>query len=120
MKIILTTGSEQAAETLKNKIINVIMGKDRNDTIETWSYTQAQDGSDIIYHNKDQYVNDPTKNVIFIVKVNEVEVTFKDSYWRNTKNIRPIQEMVCYHTGRLTEILLAHFGSRFSSFEIEQ
>jgi len=119
MKIILSTASQYAATTLKNKIIHVIKGKDRTATIDTWSYKTSADGNDIIYHNPPQYINEPTKNVIFVVKAEGCDVVFTDSCWRNPNNICPTHEMICYHTGRLTEILLAHFGNLFSSFVIE-
>lgn len=116
MKIVLTTKSETDAKSLKANIIKTI--KD-GEEIDTWSHKKASNtGSDMIYHNPDQYVKTPEKNVIFRVDLDKENVSFTTTIWKDNPN--PTEEMKSYHVGRLTEVLLAHFRDSFEGFYIEK
>lgn len=116
MKIVLTTDNVFAAARLKNTILESIKGENKNITIDTWSYTKSGDGYDIVYHNLSQYVNDESKNVLFRVETDGINVIFSCAWW--TKNPEPTAEMLSLHTGRLTELLLSHFRAYYIKFSI--
>jgi len=116
MKIILTTETGLAAMVLKNQIIAAVKGELEGVTIDTWSYIKSGDNFDIIYHDADQYVNAPEKNVLFRVETSGSEVVFSTAWWKSKPE--PSREMLCLHTGRLTEMLLRYYGGTFVKFNV--
>lgn len=116
MKVILSTESMISAAVLKDEIINTINGNIDGVKIETWSYLKSSDDFDIIFHDREQYVDDPTKNVLFRVQLDGSNVMFTTAWWK--KNPEPSAEMFCLHIGRLTEMLLRYFNRRFIKFTV--
>lgn len=116
MKIILTTETNLAAIVLKGHIIAAVKGEVDCVEIETWSYIKSKDNYDIIYHNPAQYVDESEKHVLFRVEVEGTEVTFSTAWWSN--NPEPSREMMCLHTGRLSEMLLRYFPKSFIKFNV--
>ena len=100
MKIVINCASAIAANRLKNQIVEDV----KNEELMTWSYKKSGDKNDIIFHNPSQYVNDATKNVIFVVKTDDNAVVLKTAYWEG--NPAPSREMNALHTGRLVEAIL--------------
>lgn len=107
-----------AAVVLKMQIISAVMGDIDGFSIDTWTYMKSGDKFDIIFHNPAQYVDDPTKNVIFKVEVEGKEVSFSTAWWKG--KTEPTREMLCLHTGRLTEMLLRYFSGRFMKYNITE
>jgi hypothetical protein len=116
MKIVLTTENIFAAARLKDLIIKSVKGDLEGVNIDTWSYTKSSDKYDILFHNLSQYVNDSSKNVLFRVEIDGVNVIFSSAWW--TKNPEPSIDMICLHMGRLTELLLTYFRSYYSRYSI--
>lgn len=116
MKIILTTETASAAVVLKNQIIAAVKGEIEGVTIDTWSYTKSGDKLDILYHDVEQYVNAPEKNVLFKVIVEGTEVILSSGWWKS--NPEPSREMICIHIGRLAEMLLRYFPGCYIKFNI--
>ncbi len=118
MKIIINVENPIAALRLRNKIIKSVKGEILGVNIETWSYTNANGGYDILYHNPEQYVNAPEKNVVFRMQIDGSTIMFSTAWWRN--NPEPDHEYLCLHTGRLTEMLLRYFANSFVRFSITE
>ena len=116
MKIVLNTDSILSAIRLKGAILRAVKGENPDILIETWSYVKTVDNFDVIYHNKNQYVKDPTKNVLFKVLQDGTDVLLIVAWWK--KNPEPSREMRSLHIGRLVELLLTYFSSKFISFKI--
>ena len=116
MKIILTTETALAAMVLKNQIIAAVKGEVSGVTIDTWSYIKSGDNFDILYHDAEQYVNAPEKNVLFRVEASGQEVSFSTAWWKSKPE--PSREMLCLHTGRLTEMLLRYFSGSYIRFNV--
>ncbi len=116
MKIVITTENMFVALRLKSDILKTINGNVPTISIDTWSYQKAAQDYDIIYHNALQYTQDPTKNVLFRVVVNDSNVMFIPAWW--TKNPEPSREIVCIHIGRLAEMLLRYFPNYMEKFSI--
>lgn len=116
MKIILTTQDPIQAISLTKRIKDAIEGNNVDINIETWSIVKSAEGFDIVYHNVEQYVNDPDKNVVFKMYYDGSTVVFDSAWWK--KNPEPQYEMICLHTGRLTEMLLRYFNRYFIKFSI--
>lgn len=116
MRIILTTENVFDAARLKDFIIKSIKGEFDGITIDTWSYIKSSDKYDIIYHNLPQYKNDITKNVLFRVEVDGINVILSSAWW--SKNPEPSKDIISLHIGRLTEMLLIHFRNYYHRFSI--
>ncbi len=116
MKVIVTTLSVFDAARLKEKIISAIKEKLTSVNIETWSYTTSSEKHDIVYHDCPQYIDDPSKNVLFKIELDGNNVVFSTCWW--SKNPEPSHEMLSLHTGRLIEMLLAHFSQLFTKVNI--
>lgn len=116
MKVVLTTETASAAVVLKNQIIAAVRGELDDVKIDTWSYIKSGDGFDVVYHNSDQYTDEPEKNVLFRVDVEGSEVIFSAGWWKNKP--MPKKEMLCLHTGRLTEMLLRYFSAKYIKFNV--
>lgn len=116
MRISLTTENTLAGARLKERIIKTINGDYENITVDMWSYIKSGDGFDIIYHNLDQYVNDPAKNVLFRVEIDGSNVVLSSAWWAG--NETPSREIMCLHIGRLTEMLLNYFSDAILKFNI--
>lgn len=112
MKVRLSTSSALGAVILRHNIIRAINGEYERIEIETWSYKRSSDNYDIIFHDPDQYVNNPEKNVIFRVITDGNDVVFVPAWWKN--NPQPSEEMICLHVGRLVEMLTRYFSKEFS------
>lgn len=100
MKIVINCASALAAKSLKDQIVKDV----KNEELRTWSYKKSKSKHDIIYHNPDQYVNEPDKNVIFVVTTDDNKVILRTSYWSDKPE--PSREMNALHTGRLVEAIL--------------
>lgn len=116
MKIILTTETASAAVVLKNQIIAAIKGEIEGVVIDTWAYTKSGEKLDIVFHDAEQYVKASEKNVLFKIVVEGAEVILSSGWWKS--NPEPSKEMICLHTGRLTEMLLRYFPGSFIKFNI--
>jgi len=114
MKIVLTANGVYAASRLKDRIIRSVRGDEEDIRIETWSYLKSTDGYDVVFHNPSQYVDDPSKNVVFKVELDGENIVFSCAYW--TRNPEPDRNMYCLHIGRLTEMLLNCFSKEISRF----
>lgn len=108
MRIVLTTNDVFTASNLKNTIIEAIKGNITDYSIDTWSYRKAGDGFDVIFHNPSQFVDNPSKNVIFRLEQDGENVLFTGAFW--TSNPQPSRELFCVHIGRLCEMLLTYFS----------
>lgn len=116
MKILLNTENAMSAMRLRDKIIKALKGELNGINIDTWSYVKAKDNYDIIYHNPEQYVETPEKNVLFRLLIDGEMLAITVAWW--SKNPEPTDEMVCLHIGRLTEMLLRYFRSDFINFNV--
>lgn len=116
MKIILSTENSLTAMRLRELIIKSAKGEIDGQSIETWSYTRSNDNFDILYHNPDQFTQDPAKNVLFKLEIDESNVLLSSVRWK--RNPEPLYETVCIHTGRLTEMLLRYFRGKYIKFTI--
>ena len=116
MKIILSTENFLSAMRLRDKIIKSLKGEIKGVSIDTWSYTKSSDNFDIIFHNPIQYIKEPNKNVLFKLEIDGSNILLSSAWW--TKNPEPSYEMVCLHTGRLTEMLLRYFRNEYIKFTI--
>lgn len=114
MKIILSTENSLTALRLRELIIRSVKGEIDGVTIETWSYTRSGNNFDILYHNPEQYIQDPEKNVVFKLEIDGFNVSLSSAWWGN--NPKPLYEIVCLHTGRLTEMLLRYFRGKYIKF----
>lgn len=87
------------AERNKAKLINEV----NSCNFATWGH-RTVNGIDIIYHNADQYIHEPSKNVLFRIDVVGNYIVFSTAYWED--NPQPSSDMYALHTGRLVEMLL--------------
>lgn len=118
MKVVLNTYSSLAAAFLHQGIIRSLKDGNRIESLTTWSYVKSKEQYDIIYHNPDQYVNEPDKNVIFRIYVDGSDVVFLPMWWM--KNPRPTEDMICLHVGRLVEMLMRYFSAEFKTCVIDK
>lgn len=116
MRIILGTENALAAMRLRDQIIKSVKGEIEGVSIETWSYKKSGNNFDILFHDSEQYTQDPQKNVLFKLEIDGSNVLFTSVWWK--ANPKPSIEMMCLHTGRLTEMLLRYFGGKFIKFSI--
>lgn len=116
MKVLLQTESPLMAMSLRDYIIKSVKGQIEDVKIETWSYIKSSDNFDVIYHDPQQYVDDPEKNVLFRVEIDGSIVSLSAAWWK--KNPEPSIEMMCLHTGRLTEMLLRYFRNSYIKYSI--
>lgn len=107
MKVILNTENAYQAVRLRELIIRGVKHELDNVEIDTWTYTKSAEEYDIIYHNLPQYVNNPDKNVLFRLVLDGADVIFKLVWWKGKPE--PDEKVKALHTGRLVEMLLAHF-----------
>lgn len=112
MRIILSTENSLTAMRLREQIIKSVKGK----IVGTWSYTRSSDNFDILYHDPIQYTQDPYKNVLFKLEIDGSNVLLSSVWWK--KNPEPQYEIVCLHTGRLTEMLLRYFRDKYIKFTV--
>ena len=112
MRIILSTENSLTAMRLREQIIKSVKGK----IVGTWSYTRSSDNFDILYHDPIQYTQDPYKNVLFKLEIDGSNVVLSSVWWK--KNPEPQYEIVCLHTGRLTEMLLRYFRGKYIKFTV--
>lgn len=104
------------AQRLKDHILKAVKGQDNAITVDTWKYIKSGDDFDIIFHDVPQYVQNVSKNVVFRVGVDGMNVVFSTAWW--AANPVPAREMFCLHTGRLIEMLLNHFSDCIVKFTI--
>lgn len=116
MRIILNTENYLTAIRLRDQIIKSVKGEIEGLSIETWSYTRSGNNFDILYHDPDQYTQDPAKNVLFKLEIDGSNVLFSSVWWKN--NPEPLYEFVCLHIGRLTEMLLKYFSGKYIKFSV--
>ena len=116
MRIILSTDNSLTAMRLRDLIIKSVKGKIEGLSIETWSYTRSRNNFDILYHDLEQYTQDPAKNVLFKMEIDGSNVLLSSAWWKN--NPEPLYEIVCLHTGRLTEMLLRYFRGKYIKFSV--
>lgn len=116
MRIILNTENSITAIRLRELIIKSVKGEIQGTSIDTWSYTKSSNNFDIIYHNPEQYTQNPAKNVLFKLEVDGSNVLLSSVWWKN--NPQPSHEIICLHFGRLTEMILRYFNSRYIKFSI--
>lgn len=116
MRIILSTENSLTAMRLRDLIIKSVMGEVDGFSIETWSYTRSGNNFDILYHDPEQYTENPAKNVLFKLEIDGFNVLLSSVWWKN--NPEPSYEMVCLHTGRLTEMLLRYFSGHYIRFTV--
>ena len=116
MKIVLSTDSMISAVRLKGAILRAVKGENADISIETWSYVRTSDIFDVLYHINEEYVNDPTKNVLFKVVQDGNDVLLTVAWWK--RNPDPSWEIRSLHVGRLVELLLTYFKNKFISFKI--
>lgn len=116
MKVILNTENTFQAIKLRELIIKGIKGEIDNVKIDTWSYTKSVENFDIVFHNPDQYLKDPEKNVLFKLDVDGSFNVLSIVWWK--KNPEPSVEMKCYHIGRMVEMLLRYFSNNYIKLSI--
>lgn len=101
MKIVIECATAFEARKVKSQIANDV----KNEELETWEYKKGvSTGNDIIFHNPSQFVNEPNKNVIFVISTDDNKVIFSTTYWKGKP--KPSQKMNALHTGRLVEAIL--------------
>ncbi len=115
MKVILSTESPIAALRLRNEIVKQVSEQTTNHIL-TWSYLKSADGYDILYHDAEQFVSYPERNVLFRIQLDGANLYFSTAWWKN--NPRPSEDMFCLHVGRLVEMLLTHFRAFFGKLNI--
>lgn len=113
MKVVLNTYSPLAATLLQQQIIRVLRHENKYLSIETWSYIKSKEQFDIVYHNPEQYLREPEKNVIFRIYVDGYDVVFLPMWWK--KNPQPSDDIICLHIGRLVEMLMRYFSAEFKA-----
>lgn len=118
MRIILNCENSFLAVKLRDKIIKSLNGDIEGVQIDTWTYVKSGDNFDVIYHNPEQFVNDPLKNVLFRLEIDGSFVTFSTAWWK--RNQEPSREMMCLHTGRIVEMLLRYFKEDYIKFTISE
>lgn len=116
MKIILTTETNLAAVILMSQVIAAVKGNIDGVNIDSWSYIKSGDRYDIIFYNQPQFAKVPERNALFRVEVEGSEVVFSTAWWKS--NPEPSKEMLCIHTGKLTEMLLKYFRGGFIKFSV--
>ena len=89
MKVILNTDNAFQSLRLREQIISGIKGELDNVAIDTWAFTKSGENYDILYHNPSQYVDDPTKNVLFKMDIDGSNISFSTTNeGRNTQVVR--------------------------------
>ena len=116
MKVRLVTSSTLGAVVLRQNVIRAVKRENKHVEIETWEYIRSSDNFDIIFHNTDQYVNKPEKNVIFRVVADGNDVVFIPAWWK--RNPQPSDELICLHIGRLVEMLMRYFSNEFKECNV--
>lgn len=116
MKVSLIAGSSINALNLRSKIIEATRCLDDSTGVRTWSYTKSKEEYDLIFHNPAQYVDVPSKNVLFRLTLDGAIVSFEPVWW--SSNPKPDDDVICLHIGRLTEFLLRYFKNYFIKFVI--
>lgn len=116
MRVILTTENSLSALRLRNLIIKSVRGEVPGVNVKTWVYIKSGNNFDIVYHDVEQFLLEPEKNVLYKLEVDGAIVSFTATWWKT--NPEPSREMICLHTGRLTEMLLRYFSGQFIKFSI--
>ena len=114
MKIILSCNNP---DTLKAEIIKAT----DDNKLKTWETRKTTDGDKVLTHSTASYQWED--EVLLVLEPHHTPYTpdtldVKISWWKDHKV--PTREVQSYIIGRFTEILLAHFSSRFSDFRIEK
>lgn len=115
MNIIIETRAQANASRLKNDII----AETRNGNVDTWSYENICIGNvhyDSIYHDNDQTRNEENKIVHFRFEVIGTTIKVRESW---TVGHKPDEVVRYWLWGRLTEMLMTNFSTRFYSLNIE-
>ena len=114
MKIILTCND---AIALKAEIIKAV----EKDTLKTWETRTAANNEKVLTHSTANH--QWTDEVLIVLEPHQNAYTTdtldaKISWWNG--KVIPTSEVQAYVIGRFTEVLLAHFSSKFSDFKIEK
>lgn len=104
MKLKILTPNFDEACRIKNAIIENIH-EGRHLTWEHDTGTVNNQHVDVIFHNREQYVNDPEKQVIFTIKVLGNNVVINATKW-SSNPAEISHEIKALHLGRLVEVLL--------------
>ena len=75
MKVVLYTENIFQSNRLRERIIKGIKNDLDDLKIDTWSYAKATGNYDIIYHNPQQYIERPEKNVLFRLEIDGTTLT---------------------------------------------
>ncbi|MDE6577258.1 MAG: hypothetical protein K2K58_03705 [Muribaculaceae bacterium] len=112
MNVKLSLPTTHSATIVKANLLRRI----RNNEIPTWSYTRSNENDDVIFHNPSQYIEDPEKNVIFTIELNQRDnsILFSSNWW--SQNPVPNEQQILHHVARLGEMLLKNFYN--SGFKI--
>ena len=107
----LKTHSQQDSEGLARSIIK----NAKNQVYKTWDYelinlVENKHNYDSIDHNPPQYVNNPAKQVWFIIGVSDTEVILKPII---TEGYELTDDLASLHTGRLLEMLMKYHYNDF-------
>lgn len=114
MKIILTCNNPDALKA------EIIKAADDN-KLKTWETRKTTDGDKVLTHSTASYQWED--EVLIVLEPHHspytpVTLDATIGWWENQKE--PTHEVQSYIIGRFTEILLAHFSSKFSDFRIEK
>ncbi len=103
MQVKLLLPTTQSATLVKANLLRRIHNKE----IPTWSYTRSDKNDDVIFHNPSQYIDNPEKNVIFTVQLNQRDnsIIFSSSWWSH--NPEPNEQQILHHVATCSVLLLS-------------
>lgn len=115
MNIIIETRTQENATRLRTDILTEI----RNENIDTWHYEKIRIGEvryDSIYHDNDQTRNEENKIVHFRFEVLGTTIKARECW---PTGHEPVETVKHWLWGRLIEMLMMNFPTRFYSLNIE-
>jgi hypothetical protein len=80
--------------------------------LKTWKIVKGSAGQELYTHTPEQW----NEKALISREVKLDRVVFEITFWNG--NPAPSIEIKGYYFGRFTEILLVHFGNRFSRLEV--
>ena len=104
MQIELYTDSGQA-------LINEILNSVEKETVKTWVVKKDGKGIKYLTHKPEQWID----KALFGLENEKGKIVISLVWWKDQE---PTEDIKGYYMGRLTELLLVNFSSKFGKFEI--
>jgi hypothetical protein len=104
MKIELYT---DLGQTLINEIFNAV----EKETVKTWVVRKDEKQTKYLTHKPEQWID----KALFGLENEKGKIVISLVWWIDKE---PTEDIKCYYIGRLTELLLVNFSSKFGKFEI--